>query len=100
MKTPFTNAVFAAFYIVLIVNLMNVFRILDVPENNILIPMTMLCLLVLSVSIMGFLFGYEPLRLYLENRKDEVMPFFLKTVGYFACIATLFVISLLCTAYW
>ena len=94
-KKPFLNASAAALYIVAIVLVINTFSRLSIPDNTILDPIVMLSLLVLSVAIMGFLFAYEPLRLYLEGQKQEAMLFFAKTVGTFACFAIFFIVVLL-----
>lgn len=99
MKNPFFNAVAAALYIVVIVTVMNTAGSLfaDTPDN-ILMPMVMLSLLVFSVALMGFLFAVQPLRLYLDNRREEAVTFFLKTLGTFACFIVVFVIALILAA--
>jgi len=56
--------------------------------------MTMLSLFVLSAAIMGYLFLSEPLQLFLENKKQEAVTFFAKTVGIFACFVAVFTILL------
>ncbi|MFA6602047.1 MAG: hypothetical protein WCT02_04290 [Candidatus Paceibacterota bacterium] len=94
---PFYNATFAAFYIVLIVNLVNLFTNSNVPEPSLIIPMTMLGLFVLSAAIMGYFFLAQPLQLLMDNQKTQAATFFLKTIGYFACFAALFVIALFLT---
>ncbi|MFA6251101.1 MAG: hypothetical protein WC603_00515 [Candidatus Paceibacterota bacterium] len=94
MKKPFLFALLAALYIVLLVLGANLAP-KDMPDNTILIPMAMLSLLVLSVAVMGFLFFYEPLCLYMENKKKEAVVFFGKTVGIFACFVVIFLILLL-----
>jgi len=94
-KNPFLNAVFAAAYIVIIVLVMNKFSSVSPPEDSIFAPMTMISLLVLSVAIMGFLFVYEPVRLIIENKKQEAVTFFTKTILTFACFVILFVLLLL-----
>lgn len=53
--------------------------------DTLLAPVTMLSLLVLSASIMAILFFYEPLRLFLENQKQQALSFLIKIVGTFAC---------------
>ncbi len=93
MKKPFLYALAAAIYIVVIVLVINtVTRIL--PQQTIIIPITMLGLFVLSAAIMGFLFLSEPLRLFMENRKQEAVAFFIKIVGVFACFVAVFAIVL------
>jgi hypothetical protein len=44
----------------------------------------MLSLLVLSVSVMAFLFFYQPVVLLLDGKREEALAFFLRTVGTFA----------------
>lgn len=94
MKKPFLYAFTAALYIVAIVLVINVLTSV-LPGKTIIIPMVMLSLFVLSAAIMGYLFLYEPLNLYMENRKKEAVAFFGKIVGIFACFAALFLIALL-----
>ncbi|MEK9176930.1 MAG: hypothetical protein AAB923_01400, partial [Patescibacteria group bacterium] len=65
--------------------------------ENMLIPMTMLSLFVLSTAVMGYLFVFEPVRLYVEGQKQEAAGFFLKTVGAFAVFAVAFIVLLLYT---
>ncbi|MBX4211097.1 hypothetical protein KW783_03975 [Candidatus Parcubacteria bacterium] len=97
LKNPYINAVLAALYIVTIVfSIQSVTSVIkDRSDNNLLIPMTMLSLFVLSAALMGLLFVYTPLKLFLENQKNEALVFFLKTVGTFACFAVVFVVLLL-----
>ena len=57
--------------------------------DTLLAPVTMLSLFVLSAAIMGILFVYEPLRLFLENQKQQALSFLLKTVGTFACFVVI-----------
>jgi hypothetical protein len=93
VKKPFLYALVAALYIVVIVFIINAVTSI-LPTQTILIPMAMLGLFVLSAAIMGFLFLYEPLHLYMENRKQEAVAFFAKVVGIFACFVILFVVLL------
>lgn len=94
-QNPFFHALAAAAHIVLIVFLMDTVTSIRMPRETVLLPMTMLSLFVLSAAVMGYLFVYQPVRLYMENKKDEALTFFGKTVGYFACFAVLFILSLL-----
>lgn len=94
-KNPFINAVLAAGYIVGIVFVMG--NIVDRPQvtGTLLVPMVMISLFVLSAAVMGFLFVYEPMRLFWENQKPQAVSFFLKTLGTFACIVILFIVLLI-----
>lgn len=90
--TPLRNALLAAVYIVGIVSVISSFeRFLGGTEDTILAPMTMISLLVLSVAIMGYLFVFEPARMYLDGNKQEAVTFFGKTVGIFAVCVLVFV---------
>ena len=93
---PVVNALSATLYIVLIVSVMDTLASSSGPEETILIPMTMLSLFVLSAAVMGLLFVYKPLQLYLDNRRQEAFHFFVKTIGTFACL-TLILATLLLT---
>jgi hypothetical protein len=54
--------------------------------NDFIMPIIMLSLLVLSVAVMAYIFGYQPLVLFLDNKKKEAISLFLKTVGIFGGI--------------
>ncbi|MBP6866218.1 MAG: hypothetical protein KBC12_01590 [Candidatus Pacebacteria bacterium] len=95
MKKPFLFALCAAVYIVFIVSAINYVGSLPVfqgveGQDNLLMPMTMLALLVLSVALMGFLFLSQPILLYIEGDKKGAVNFFLKTLGSFACLVLVF----------
>ncbi|OGJ01223.1 hypothetical protein A3G53_03695 [Candidatus Nomurabacteria bacterium RIFCSPLOWO2_12_FULL_44_11] len=95
MKKPFLHALAAALYIVVIVFVAQaVGSALKDQNDSIITPMTMLSLFVLSAAIMGYLFLSEPLQLFLENKKQEAVTFFAKTVGIFACFVAVFTILL------
>jgi membrane protease YdiL (CAAX protease family) len=93
MKKPFLYALLAIVYIVDIVlgiQMTNFFP----QKETILIPMTMLGLFVLSALVMGFLFLSEPLKLFMENKKQEALVFFTRTIGFFACFVVIFIVIL------
>jgi small-conductance mechanosensitive channel len=96
MKKPFIYAAVAGIYIIFIVNLINTFAVIfpGPDKKTILIPIVMLGLFVLSAAVMGFLFLYEPFELYMQNKKQEALSFFGKTLGIFACFVAIFVILL------
>lgn len=90
--TPLRNAFFAAVYIAGITSLINFFgTMFGGTDDTIMAPMVMLSLLVLSVAIMGYLFVFEPVRMYAEGKKQEAIAFFGKTVGSFAIFVLIFV---------
>ncbi len=94
MKKPFLYALGAVLYIVAIVLIVNSTASIE-PKNQLVVPMAMLCLFVLSVAVMGFLFLSEPLQLLIEKKKKEAVLFFAKTVGFFACFGIILGILIL-----
>lgn len=96
INNPFINALAASVYIVFVAFVMNSMQSLPFPEEDtILAPMFMLSLFVLSAAIMGFLFLYQPIRLYFDGLKKEATTYFLRTLGFFAGFVVLFFILLL-----
>ena len=85
-KNPHLHAVLASLYIVAIVLAINFGSHHAPPKDNLLMPMAMLSLFVLSASVMGYLFVFEPAQMYLSGKKHEAISFFVKTVGTFAVI--------------
>lgn len=63
-------------------------------EDTVAAPIAMLSLFVLSAAVMGFLFLYRPLTLYLDGQKQEAVKFFGATLLIFACI-TVFIFAAL-----
>lgn len=57
-------------------------------------PITFLSVLTLSVTVMAFLFFYQPLLLFIEGKRKEAVNLFVQTVAAFATI-TAFVLILL-----
>lgn len=84
-RNPYYHALLALAYIVLLVTIIfNTAGIAGGEQSSVLFPMIMLSLLVLSVSVMAFLFFYQPVVLLLDSKRDEALSFFLRTVGTFA----------------
>ena len=99
IKNPYLNAFMALGYIALIILVVSkTSAIASHTPDTLLAPVTMLSLLVLSVSIMAILFFYQPLRLFLENQKQQALSFLLKTVGTFACFVVILALLLLYTS--
>ena len=83
LKNPFINALMAAGYISGIVFVMRTLSSVKVIEESPLIPMAMLSLFVLSAALMGVLFFYQAISLFLENKKPEAVIFLFKSLGTF-----------------
>ena len=94
-KNPLINALSASAYIILIVSVMTfVTQPLRNKPDTFFAPVTMLFVLTLSVSIMAYLFFYQPLLLFIEGKKKEAVDLFIKTVGIFAAITGVVLILL------
>lgn len=93
---PYLNAVGAAAYIWGVGFLINYISSLhhDTPDN-LVGSIAFLSLLVFSAAVMGFLFFYRPVALLIENKKNDAMLFFLKTLGAFGVLTLLVVLTVL-----
>jgi hypothetical protein len=85
-KNPFYNALGALTYITLIVSILRLVEHVagNTPDNNFLAPIASISLLVLSVSVMAFIFFYNPLLLLIKGEQKQALGLFLKTVAIFA----------------
>jgi len=87
---PFLNASIALIYILGIASLSRLVQsVASNKPDSILDPIAALSLLVFSVALMGFLFFYRPVLLLLENKKNEAIAYFFKTLGAFGALAIL-----------
>ncbi len=64
------------------------------PNNSIIVPIAVLSLFSLSAAVMGYLFLYQPILLFLDGHKKNAINLFLQTVAVFAGI-TILVFALL-----
>ncbi len=90
-KTSLYHAILAAGYISILVSLMTLAsNTLQIKEDNIFMPITMITLVTLSVAVMSYLFFYRPIVLLIENKRAEAVQTFLGTIAIFAGIAVSF----------
>lgn len=90
MKIAIKNALLAVVYIVAIVSGISYSQhALGTRQETIIVPIAMLCLFTLSAAVMGYLFVYTPITMYLDGKKKEAVQLFLQTVGVFAVITLL-----------
>lgn len=96
-KNPLINAASALAYIILVVSVMTFATqpLRDKPDTF-FAPITVITMLTLSVTVMAFIFFYQPLMLFIDGKKKEAVNLFAKTVGIFA-IFTVLVLILLST---
>lgn len=92
-KNPFLNALAAAAYILLVVSAINFLpHDKDIPNQTFVMPLMVLSMLTLSAAVMGYIFGSQPLQLFLEGKKKEAVELFVKTVAIFAIVPVVIVI--------
>jgi len=94
-KKPIFNAFGASAYIFFVVAVMNylTYPLRNKPDTY-LAPITVLFVLTLSVTVMAYLFFYQPTQLFIGGKRQEAIRFFIATVGNFA-ILTFVVLTLL-----
>ncbi len=86
-KSPIINALSASGYIVLVVSVMNfIMQSQKSKPDTIAAPIIMLSMLTLSVTVMAYIFFYQPFQFFIEGRKREAVGLFVQTVGVFGLI--------------
>jgi len=86
-KNPFINALGASAYITLVAILINfASQNRNSGPDTFLAPVVVLSLLTLSVTVMAYVFFYQPLQLFISGKKKEAINLFLQTVGIFGVI--------------
>jgi predicted membrane channel-forming protein YqfA (hemolysin III family) len=91
-QNPIYNALAALVYIIAIVLGLTYMSTIQTKIDVLIMPIIMLSLLVLSVSVMAYIFGYQPLVLFLDNKRKEAISLFLKTVGIFGGITLIIIV--------
>jgi hypothetical protein len=93
-KNPFINAFSATLYITAVAAFMMYGSKSFPTKDTILAPVAMISLFTLSAAMMGYLFLYQPLQLFLDGHKKNALQLFLRTVTVFAGITVLIFILL------
>jgi hypothetical protein len=94
-KNPIINALSASAYIILVVSVMTfVTQPLKNKPDTFFAPITFLSVLTLSVTVMAFLFFYQPLQLFIDGKKKVAVNLFVKTVGIFAVLTAVILVLL------
>jgi hypothetical protein len=92
-QNPIYNALAALVYIIAIVLGLTYMSTIQTKIDDLIMPIIMLSLLVLSVSVMAYIFGYQPLVLFLDNKRKEAISLFLQTVGIFGGITLIIIVT-------
>lgn len=61
---------------------------------GILMPITVLSVFVLSAAVMGYVFLYQPILLFLAGEQKSGVTLFLHTVASFACIVAVLMVTM------
>lgn len=86
-KNPIVNALGASGYIILVVTIINLLSTtLKNKPDTAYAPVALLSLLTLSVTVMAYLFFYQPLQFFIEGKKKQAINLFIQTVGVFGAI--------------
>lgn len=94
-KNPIINALSAASYIGLVVGVMNlIMKTQGSKPDTPFAPVVFLSILTLSVTIMAYLFFYQPLQLLLEGKKKEALNLSIQTIGVFGIFTVVILILL------
>lgn len=93
-KNPFYNALVAIAYIVFIVLLINFADQTEVNSGmaQYLMPIMMISLFTLSAAVMGYIFLYQPIKLYFDKKRDEAIKLFIQTTSIFAIIVLVIIV--------
>jgi hypothetical protein len=93
-QKPLVNSLLATLYIALISLIFYLGNSLKIGNQPILAPIAMISLFTLSAAVMGYLFVYQPLVLYLDGKKKLALNFFLKTTLIFALTTLILFLTL------
>lgn len=85
-KNPFLNASAALAYIILIASVMYYGTGIVGSVKSVIAPIAVLSLFTLSAAVMGYIFLFQPLQLYLDGKKKESVNLFSKTLCVFALL--------------
>ncbi|HVZ58272.1 MAG TPA: hypothetical protein VG935_00755 [Patescibacteria group bacterium] len=88
-KSPIINALAASLYIIIVALVMNFASSHFPQKNTFLAPIAVVSLFTLSAAVMAYIFLYQPIQLFMANKKDKAVTFFLQTLAVFACITVL-----------
>ena len=78
MKKSYLHAIIAFAYIVILVTIMSLK--MDQDGNPVLTGIAVLSTLVFSAALMGYLFGSQPILMYIDGKKREAVKFFMETL--------------------
>lgn len=96
LKYSFINAILTAVYVVLVAFFMySVSQTPSESEGNVIIPIAILMLLVISVAIVGSLLFGRPIMWYIDGKKKQAIVLLVYTLGIFLAITIIFLLILI-----
>lgn len=94
-KNPFLNALVAAIYITIVASVMYYGpKLAGEGRDTVIVPIAIISLFTLSAAVMGYLFLYQPIQLFLDGEKKSAVNLFLQTIGVFAGITAIILLTL------
>lgn len=94
-KNPILNGALASGYILLIATVLNLAeKTMSGKPDTFFAPVAFISLFTFSAALMAYLFGLQPVLLYLEGQKKQAVELFVKTIAVFGGI-TLVILVLL-----
>lgn len=94
-KNPFINAIAGLIYITLVASIMFFGLEHAEPGNSVIVPIAVLSLFSLSAAMMGYIFLFQPVQLYLDGKKKQATTLLVHTTLIFAAITTVIFLLLL-----
>ena len=95
-KNPLYNALGAASYIAIVVAVLNyISQTQGNKPDTAFAPVIFISLLTLSVSVMAYVFFYQPLQYLIDGKKKEAVKLLTQTIGVFAGFTAVLLILLL-----
>lgn len=88
-KNPFINAFSAIVYIFLVALVMFYGTKFSGPFNPLIGPVAVISLFTLSAAVMGYIFLYQPVIMFVEGKKKPAINLFFQTLIIFAGFTTL-----------
>ena len=88
-KNPVLNGIVALAYIFFVSTVMNLGSKMAPKEDSFLAPLALISLFTLSAAVMGYIFCFQPLQLFLDGKKKAAVNLFLHTLLVFGGITAL-----------
>jgi hypothetical protein len=92
IKQPVITGVVAFLYIIGVVSVMNLGSEAMSQPNDFVASIAIISLFTLSAAVMGYLFVFQPVHLYLADKKEEAISYFLHSVLTFGALTAVILV--------